>query len=289
VRTDFRGASLDVFAEEGKLTLLMDRNETGSAQRGTRVYAVDAALPVPIVLAGTPPPNWQFSDPTLYSFGGLPARVRVAGTAPVLPVVGRSGVLVDLDTARRVAADGELGGIFQVWLAADAPASVPAALRAQGLTIIGDDSVAERATRLGAQGTAVGATFALLAAAVGLLLAAAAVAVAAAVERDQQADQLLSLRLQGMPVRTAVGIGYAGSAALIVAGVLAGLLAAAVARPAAGVTVRPFTDGWDLIPPPGALGGTTPALAGLVALAVLGLTGWLSVRPLIRRLRRSGR
>ena len=288
-RPDFRGASLDVFAAAGKLTLLMDRNETNDSQAGNRVYAVDAALPVPVVLAGTPPPNWQFSDPILYSFGGLPVRVRVAGTASVLPVVGRSGVLVDLDTARRVAADGDLGGTFQVWLAADAPASVTAALREQGLAIIGDDSVAERATRLGAQGTAVGATFALLAAAVGLLLAAAAVAVAAAVERDQQADQLLSLRLQGMPVRTAVGIGYAGSAALIVAGVLAGLLAAAVAVPAVGVTIRPFTDGWDLVPPPGALGGAALAVAGLVALAVLGATGWLSVRPLIRRLRRSGR
>ena len=95
--------------------------------------------------------------------------------------------------------------------------------------------------------------------------------------------------MQGLPLRTAVTIGYAGNAALVLAGLLAGLLAAAVARPAVGVTVRAFTDNWTLIPPPGALGPGTLALAGLVALLILGLTSWLSVRPLVRTLRRSGR
>jgi hypothetical protein len=163
------------------------------------------------------------------------------------------------------------------------------ALRANGLTIVDDASVAEQAARLEAQGTAVGATFELLAAAVGLLLAAATVAVAAAVERGSQLDQLSALRTQGLPLRTAVAIGYAGNGALVLAGLLAGLLAAAVARPAVGVTVRPFTDAWTLIPPPGALGVGALALAGLVALLTLGLTSWLSVRPLIRKLPGSSR
>ncbi|AGZ44760.1 FtsX-like permease family protein [Actinoplanes friuliensis] len=288
-RPDFRGAGVDVFAADGRLKLVMDRNEAGVPLVGNKVYAVDAALPLPIVLAGESPPAWQFSDPILYSFGGAAVRVRVAGTASVLPVVGRDGVLVDLETARRVAAEGDLGGTFQVWLAADAPDSVVDALRANGLTILGSDDVPERAALLGDQGTAVAATFALLAASVGLLLAAAAMAVAAAVERGRQAEQLLALRVQGMSLKNAVAIGYAGSGALVVAGLLTGLVAAAIARPAVGVQVRPFTDGWNLVPPPGALGAAALLLAGLVALLVLGVTGWLSVRPLVRTLRRSGR
>jgi len=284
-RPDFTDAAVDVFATAGALTMRMDRHETGRTQLGSRVYAVDAALPLPVVMAGPQPANWQFSDAIVFAFGGSPVRVRVAGTAPVLPVVGGAGILADLDTARRISAEGDLGGTYQVWLAGDAPESVVTALRAHGLTILDDASVAGRAARLEDQGTAVGATFALLAAAVGLLLAAAAVAVAAAVERGPQLDQLSALRLQGLPLRTAIGTGYAGSAVLVVAGALAGLLAAAVARPAVGVTIRPFTDDWTLIRPPGALGAGALAVAGLVALVTLGLTSWLSVGPLVRRLR----
>ncbi|MEU8233737.1 FtsX-like permease family protein [Actinoplanes sp. NPDC048967] len=289
-RPDFSAAAMDVFATAGTLTLRMDRNETGSnSPPGNRVFAVDAALPLPVVMAGPQPPAWQFSDAVVYAFGGSPVRVRVAGTAPVLPVVGGAGVLVDLDTARRIAADSDLGGTYQVWLASDAPQSVLTALRAGGLTVLDDATVAEQAGRLEDQGTAVGATFAMLAAMVGLLLAAAAVAVAAAVERGPQLDQLSALRLQGLPLRTAVTIGYAGSAALVVAGLLAGLLAAAVARPAVGVTVRPFTDDWTLIPPPGALAPGALLAAGLLALLTLGVTSWLAVRPLVRDLHGSSR
>jgi hypothetical protein len=95
---------------------------------------------------------------------------------------------------------------------------------------------------------------------------------------------LSALRVQGLPLRAAAAIGYAGSAALVLAGVLAGLLAAAVARPAVGVTVRPFTDDWTLLPPPGALGAGALAAAGLAALLTLGVTSRLAVRPLVRRL-----
>jgi hypothetical protein len=75
----------------------------------------------------------------------------------------------------------------------------------------------------------------------------------------------------------------------VVAGLLAGLLAAAVARPAVGVTVRPFTDNWTLIPPPGALGPAALLVAGLLALLTLGVTSWLAVRPLVRDLHGSSR
>ncbi|UQU66906.1 ABC transporter permease [Couchioplanes caeruleus] len=283
-RPDLSGPAVQLAARPGGLTLAMDPGESGSSPR-TRVYAVDAPLPLPIVLAGEAPNAWQFGDPQLFSIGGSPVTVRVAGTAGVLPVLGRTGVLVDLDAARRVAADGDLGGAFQVWLAADAPASTVDALRAAGLTVVGDDSVSARAGLLAQQGTAMGATFALLAAAVAVLLAAAAVAVATTVDRGPLLDLLRALRVQGLPGRAATRIGYAGTAALVVAGVLAGVLAAVLGRVVAGVPAAPFTDGWAVVPLPDPLRAGPLAVAGLLAFAALGAAGWLSALPIVRRLR----
>jgi ABC-type phosphate transport system permease subunit len=145
--------------------------------------------------------------------------------------------------------------------------------------------VVARSARLAEQGTAIGARFAMLAAALGLLLAAAVVAVTAAVDRGPQIAQLGALRVQGLPRRTAVVSGYAGLTALIAVGLLGGVLAAAIAGPVARVVTPTFTDGWRVIAPPDPLTLGVLLLAGVAALVVLGLTGWLSVRPLIRRLR----
>jgi putative ABC transport system permease protein len=127
--------------------------------------------------------------------------------------------------------------------------------------------------------------FALVAGVVVLLLAAAALGVAGAVDRRSRLEHLRALRVQGLPGRVAVVIAYAGIAALVLAGLLAGLAAAALGRPLARITLPAFTDGWDVLPAPSALGPAALALAGLVALVVLGLTGWLAVLPVIRGLR----
>jgi hypothetical protein len=198
---------------------------------------------------------------------------------PVLPVLGRAGVLTDLDTARRL---GFEGGTFQVWLAKDAPPSVAGAL---GLQVLADHTVAGRTEELAAEESVVTAPFGLFTIGVAVLLAAAMVAVGAAVDQGPQAEQLRALRLQGLSRRAALSIAYAGGAALVLAGLAAGVLAALVARPLAAVVSPPFPDGWDVLPPPGALGGTALLLAFLFALAVLGATAWLSALPLIRRLR----
>ncbi|HEX5205640.1 MAG TPA: hypothetical protein VFW27_37400 [Actinoplanes sp.] len=119
-----------------------------------------------------------------------------------------------------------------------------------------------------------------------LLLAAAAVGVAGTVDRRSRLEQLRALRVQGLPGRVAVVTAYAGIAAPILAGLAAGLASAAIARPLVRITLPPFTDGWDVLPAPSALGLAPLALAGLIALLALGLTGWLAVLPLTRRLRR---
>ncbi|WP_250007168.1 FtsX-like permease family protein [Actinoplanes sp. M2I2] len=279
------GAELDIAAVDGGLRIARDRNFAGNPDIGIQVYAVDSALPPPVLLTGTPPVDWRFGEPSLTSFGGQPLPVRVAGVTGVLPVLGRDGVLADLDTARRIAGDANAPGQFQVWLAPGAGAGVIDALRGAGLIVGEAETVARRSDRLAEQAPAAIARFGLIAGGVGLLLAAATIGVAGAVDRRSRLDQLRALRLQGLPLKAAVGTAYAGTWVLIVTGLLAGLLAAAVANPLARVAVRGFTDGWNVLPPPGALGWAALGLAGLIAVVVLGLVGWLSVLPLVRGLR----
>jgi putative ABC transport system permease protein len=283
-RSGTSGAALDVAATDGTLRLSIDENTAVLPLPGTQAYAVDTALPIPVVLAGPPPVTWQFTDPGLLSFGGSPVPVRVVGTAAALPVLGRTGVLVDLEAARRIGGDANPPGAYQVWLAPDAGPAVVEALASGGLIVNGDESTGDRSRRLAQQAPAAVARFALLCGVVALLLAAAAIAVTGAVDRRTRLDQLRALRRQGLVAPVAAATAWAGTAALIGAGLLGGLVAAALAGPLARVAVPGFTDGWDVLPLPSAQGGAALLQAGLAALVVLGLTGWLSVRPLSRRL-----
>ena len=204
----------------------------------------------------------------------------LAATERVLPVVGGDGILADLDAANRVAGDADLGGIFQVWLAPGAPPAVLDALRANGLAVLGDRTTAARTTALAAEGTVVTVPFELFAVVIALLLATVMIAVVAVTSREPQLAMLRALRAQGLTRRTAVTTGYAGTVALVAAGVLGGLAAALVAGPVAGVAAPDFPDGWRLIPPPTVLDPPALALAAVAAVLVFGTAGWLSVRGL---------
>ncbi|AGL19834.1 FtsX-like permease family protein [Actinoplanes sp. N902-109] len=277
-RGDFTGFALQLSAGAKGLTLRLNSPPEGTAQVGTRAYAVDTTLPLPVVLAGPAPNSWQFGDPLLYTIGPGAVPVRVVGTAAVLPSAGRSGFLTDLDAVRRLAGDADDGGTYQVWLAAGAPRSVVTALARAGLTIEGDDTTGAAAARLAEQGTARGAAFALFAAIAAVLLAAATVAVAVAADRGPHLEQLRALRVQGLPRRPARQIGTATGTSLVLAAVLAGLLAAAVAQPIAGHGTDAFTDGWTVIPPPPPLSAVVLAAAGAMALIVFALAAQLPLR-----------
>jgi len=274
--TDVAGLAVRI-AATGRGLSLAAGDQPGKAA-GTGVYAVETPLPLPIVLAGRRPTTWRFDDATSASFGSAATPVRLAGTARLLPVLGGSGMLADLESVRRLDADG---GTYQVWLRAGAPGSVVDALRRDGLTVLADQTARGRAGALGADRTD---AYTLFAVAAGLLIAAVVAAVAAAADRPALAEQLRALRTQGLSRPAARGTAVAGGAALTVAGLCGGLLAALVAGPVTGTAAPPFPDGWRIVPPPAALGPPALALAGAVALLVLGATAWLSARPLIRRL-----
>jgi putative ABC transport system permease protein len=238
------------------------------------------------VVAGPAPVGWRIGDPALAPFSGDAVPVRMAAGARVLPVLGRTGVLVDLESAQRVVSGGGPAGVLQVWLAPRAGTAIVGRLRAAGLTVVAEDTLSARERRLAGQGPAAAARFALLAAAVGLLLAAAALSVAAAAARPARTRELVDLRTQGLPAGTASAVGYAGYAALVVLGVLAGVVATVLARAVADVAAPLFVDGWSTLPDPGglhagALGGTV-----LAAVLVLGATAWRAGRALAGAVRR---
>ncbi|MBM2619737.1 ABC transporter permease [Actinoplanes sp. LDG1-06] len=270
-RSDFSSPAVHIATSGGGLTL------TTVPAESIKVSVVDSPLPQPVVLAGPTPSTWVFDDAAVGRFGDPATPVRVAAAATVLPVLGHEGVLTDLDAARRVAGESDQGGTLQVWLTADAPASVVEAI---GLPVLSDRTAAARAEDLAADASVVTAPFGLFAVAVGALIAAGLLGLSAAVDREAQLDHLRALRWQGLSRRSALATAYAGAGSVALAGLLGGLAAALVARPVAAVTAPPFPDGWRVIPPPGALGPVALAVAAGVGLVVLGATAWLSVRRL---------
>jgi putative ABC transport system permease protein len=287
-RGDFTGLAMRISATPAGLTLASVTDQPGQVP-GTDVYPVVTPLPVPIVLAGPPSTEWHFQDAATTRFGTPDVPVRVAADARILPVLGTAGIMADLDAVRRIAADAQLGGSNQVWLAADAPPGIVDALTRQGLTVLSDRTEAGLAARWAAQASVVTAPFELFTVLLVVLVAATMVAVVAAVERDPQAEQLRALRVQGLSRPIAVTSSYAGVAAMVGTALVAGLLAAVLAARIAVVVAPPFPDGWREVAPPDPLGPGALGLAAAVAAVVLAIVTTLSVRPLVRRLREANR
>jgi hypothetical protein len=278
-------------AGDGVLTVTAAGGQPGvvpSAGADQRIYPVDATLPLPGVLAGVVPGDWQVGDPTLAPFGVDQVPVRVAGTVPALPELGGNGIVVDLETAGRVASEVTIGDQDQVWLARDAPAGVVAGLRANGLTILDGDSVSADLTRLGTAGLTAALRFQLLTAIVGVLLGAAAVTVAGAVERQPRAAELAALRAQGLAGRDARLIGYGGWAVLVGLAVLAGVLGAVLARFLAGSGLPVFADFWAVVPSPSGLRPLSLLLSAAAAAVLLGAVGLAAGYQLDRAVRTGG-
>ncbi|WP_436520367.1 FtsX-like permease family protein [Actinoplanes sp. HUAS TT8] len=249
-----------------------------SRSESDRLYAVDTALPLPLLLAGPAPIPWRFGEPGLTVTGAGPVPSRVTATVPALPVLGAAGLLTDFDALRRLAGEADPTGVTQVWLTADAPGPVVDRLRAAGLTVLADETAADRAARTPGRGTAPAGTFTVFCAVIALLTAAAATAVAASVDRAPQRAAATALRVQGLPARTLAGTRYLGPFALVGAAVLGGVLAASVARRVAGEPDSFFADGWRLLPPPEVLGWGPLLISGLAAMLCLSaLAGLIAV------------
>lgn len=252
--------------------------------RGTidhRAFVVDAPSPLPAVLAGRRPAAGLLGDDRLSVFGGEEIPYRVAGTVPVLPYAGRSGLLVDLEYAGRLIDRPGERAVLQVWLSAQAPAGLVDQLRAGGLTVLADESSPAAADRYGRAAPGMALRFQLFTGVVGVLLAAGSLLIGAAVERRGRAAELGALRTQGLSARRVRLTGYGGYGLVVAAGLAAGLGAAVVAQLVVVAFLPVFTDGWQVLPLDAGVDLRALAVAGAVAAFVLGAAALVVARLMV--------
>jgi len=213
-----------------------------------RVFVADSPLPLPTVLAGDRPRPRRPGEERRLVMGADTVPYTVVTTASVLPRLGGRGVMVDLEYAQHSIGDANEVVTLEVWLAADAPASVVDGLRDRGVEVVTDVTAAELADRLSDQGPGIALRFHLLSAAVLLLLAVGTLMIMGTVERRARVGELGALRVQGLTRASVRRAGHGGAAVLVAAAVLSGLVAAFVADVVVTAALPVFADDWSLLP-----------------------------------------
>ena len=111
------------------------------------------------------------SDATVTGLDGRAIPAQLLGSG-VLPRKLGTGALADLASALSVMGSAPNSLDYQVWLAADAPPSIRAALEADGYEVLAVDSVDERLNELARGSDALALRLFLVAAVVALVIAA---------------------------------------------------------------------------------------------------------------------
>jgi hypothetical protein len=240
-------AGIQVGQGDGRLRIA-DAESRSQRPVDSRLYVVDAPVPLPALAAGGAAASDRHDLPAASMFGAsVPLDPRPAA---LVPRGGGSGLLVDLEYAGRIAAVA-VGAVpsaerAEVWLAPGAGDAVIARLRAAGLDITGSDTAAAAADRAGRLAPAVTALGDLAGAGIVLLLAAVAAFVVAAVDRGDRDTELTALRRQGVDRRIVRRVERRAALAPVLVAVLLGLAAAVLLRALAPPPVRAFTDPWPV-------------------------------------------
>jgi putative ABC transport system permease protein len=202
---------------------------------------------------------------------GGTVRARAISEVSALPRLGADANLVDLGMAERFVSGPFVDDTTEVWVSPAAPPNLAKRLAAQGISVIGVDSVTEREQATSHGGVELAYTLFLLAAIAAAAVAVGATGFAVAAGARRRMGELAALRAVGLPatmLRRSLEVEMAlilGTGLLL--GAVAGILAALVA-------VRSVPEFVSLGPgPPLELGLPTVLLAvTLGALAVaLGL------------------
>jgi hypothetical protein len=209
------------------------------------VATVDTAVPIPVAAAGDLAANGKIS-----SVDGELIDAKVAASPRMLPRLGTSGVLADLEYLERTALLAPRRTQAQVWLGPNAPADAADRLRRAGLAVSHVTGVGESREVLARQGPALAMQFHLAAAVFGIVLALCGLGLVATVDRRRRADDLRALRQQGLSQRTVRRAALWSYLSTVVAAMLTGLVAAAAAWWAAGDRLPIFTDALEVLPPP---------------------------------------
>ncbi|MEV6931999.1 FtsX-like permease family protein [Dactylosporangium sp. NPDC051485] len=233
--------NLIVTAVGDGLRLTVAPVRTGVADPG--VYPLDTPAPLASVRATEIQPR-RVGDQRV-TYGSTSISETVAETARRLPRLGEKGVIIDLEYADRLGADFGAGESLQVWLNAGAPRDITDRLRAEGVIVLGEESIDGVADRYASLGPPLTLQFMLLSAIVGLALAIGSAFVVAAVERRPRSRELGALRAQGAPVRLVRRVGVEGYLVLAGISLLFGLILAALIRAYIGDVLPYFADGWS--------------------------------------------
>ncbi|HSK56010.1 MAG TPA: FtsX-like permease family protein [Jiangellales bacterium] len=236
------------------------------------IVRADVPAAAPAVLTAESRLTPSFGQPGTFRIPGLDGDdlvLQEERRAVVVPRLGREGVLVDLETADRLAGQPARSTIRQVWLAAPAPGLV-AELQHRGVVVRGQESAADRATELRRTGPAIGMLTLLGVALAATLLTVAAVTAALASEARRRSYELAALRTVGVGGRTLKAAAVTEQVLLLWSGVVVGLVAGVVTARLA-LPLLPFSSLREGGPPL-LLEPSWPTL-GLLVFAVGGLLG----------------
>ncbi|MBK9739255.1 MAG: hypothetical protein IPO93_07040 [Actinobacteria bacterium] len=220
------------------------------------------------------------SEATVTGLDGraLPAQLLGSG---VLPRKLGTGALADLSSALAVMGSAPTLLDYQVWLAADAPPSIRAALEADGYEVLAVESVDERLSELALGSDALALRLFLVAAVVALMIAAGTLLAGTYITARRRAYELAAMRSlgadQGVLVRSGrleqVALAFIGTAL----GLVAGLVGAAITLPNLLMSVT------DVHPAPWFGPAWLPVLATIVGvLLLLGLVAEVGARRTAR-------
>jgi hypothetical protein len=218
----------------------------GIAPSSASPFIEYADTPAPLPMITTPPSLRALpggGPPSVNDVYGHTIPVESVGSATVLPVVGDSGVMVDLTALRRSAEGLADDAHWSVWLGADAPPDAVQRLTRAGILVDSVTTAAERQAVLDREGPALALRLLLVCALIGALLSASAVAISVAVTGRRRSYELAALRAVAVRrtslVRACVleqllllGIG-------LVVGVPTGLVVARLALPTLPQTSSP--------------------------------------------------
>jgi len=216
----------------GRLSALFTLNPNAAA---VAIAPADVPTALPTVLTATAAAvDSPSGEPSMIvGLDGSTVKAHAIAQVPALPRVGDDAALVDLRMAQRVLSGPFVNDTTEVWLSTDAPADISSRLAANGVSVVGMDSVAERQAASVHSSVNLAYTLFLIAglAAAALAIGTTAFALAAgARRRSAELAAMLAIGISGVSLRRsseaeqalALGIG-------LLFGAGAGLAAAAVA------------------------------------------------------------
>jgi putative ABC transport system permease protein len=268
-RADDAGQARLSTADGGGLALRLVPDSLGSwPSLSTR----DTPQTIPAVVASGTASTYsgsQILDVSSFGLDAEPLSLNGIVTALSLPILDRTGVLIDLDTAVHAMQAGPSGQTqYLVFVTSGAPHDLVARLHAHGLTVTRTVTAASIRDRLDHTGPALADGLFLVAAGAATLLAIGATVLGGVVTARRRAYEVAALEAVGVARRTLRAATVVEQIVLLLAGLVVGVLAGVIGARLALPSMPVFVD--ESVGPPITRATPVGLLALLVAIAVAG-------------------